>query len=121
MGCGNSCLLPVCGDGVVDPGEACDDGNDVATDDCLNDCTAASCGDGAVWDGVEACDDGNATDGDACSTRCRVNVLTNGDFSAGMEDDPWQVEAQEAEQMAPVAVGDSDFAELLRMDAEREG
>ena len=32
---------PGCGDGNVDPGEACDDGNDDRFDGCLPDCTAA--------------------------------------------------------------------------------
>lgn len=31
---------PGCGDGAVDPGEQCDDGNDNAFDGCLPDCTA---------------------------------------------------------------------------------
>jgi cysteine-rich repeat protein len=31
---------PFCGDGNVDPGEQCDDGNDNAFDGCLEDCTA---------------------------------------------------------------------------------
>ncbi|WP_255215820.1 pectinacetylesterase family protein [Pseudenhygromyxa sp. WMMC2535] len=31
---------PVCGDGVVDAGEACDDGNDDDFDGCLSDCSA---------------------------------------------------------------------------------
>jgi cysteine-rich repeat protein len=31
---------PYCGDGNVDPGEQCDDGNDNAFDGCLPDCTA---------------------------------------------------------------------------------
>jgi len=48
---------PFCGDGTQDPGEACDDANAIDTDACLTDCTAASCGDGIVYAGVEACDD----------------------------------------------------------------
>jgi cysteine-rich repeat protein len=32
-------LEPVCGDGVVDPGEECDDGNMDDNDGCRNDCT----------------------------------------------------------------------------------
>ena len=32
---------PGCGDGQVDPGEACDDGNDDRFDGCLPDCTSA--------------------------------------------------------------------------------
>lgn len=49
---------PSCGDGTQDPGEACDDANAIDTDACLTNCTAASCGDGLVYAGVEACDDG---------------------------------------------------------------
>jgi cysteine-rich repeat protein len=60
-----------CGDGVVDPGEACDDGNNgQQTDDCLDGCIAASCGDGFVRKGVEVCDDGNDVDGDGCNAAC---------------------------------------------------
>lgn len=32
--------MPGCGDGVLDPGEQCDDGNDNPFDGCLPDCTA---------------------------------------------------------------------------------
>jgi|GEM_PF-3646933 len=37
----------VCGDGELDPGEACDDGNEVAGDGCENDCTPTAPGPGA--------------------------------------------------------------------------
>ena len=30
---------PICGDGILDVGEACDDGNDIDDDGCANDCT----------------------------------------------------------------------------------
>jgi len=33
------CLLPWCGDGIVDSDEECDDGNDDNTDSCTTDCT----------------------------------------------------------------------------------
>jgi cysteine-rich repeat protein len=51
---------PGCGDGVVDPGEACDDGNDVDGDGCDSDCTLscvvdADCDDGDVCNGPERC------------------------------------------------------------------
>jgi cysteine-rich repeat protein len=49
---------PVCGNGIVEDGEECDDGNDDDTDDCLSTCVHASCGDGFVHQGVETCDDG---------------------------------------------------------------
>ncbi|MCA9661711.1 MAG: DUF4215 domain-containing protein [Myxococcales bacterium] len=60
----------VCGDGVQEGGEECDDGNQDNTDGCLNTCVAASCGDGFVQAGVEECDDGNDFDKDFCSNAC---------------------------------------------------
>ena len=64
--CLNTCVVAGCGDGVVGPGEGCDDGNDDPTDDC-NACQPATCGDGVVQ-GEEQCDDGNEIDGDGCSS-----------------------------------------------------
>ena len=60
----------MCGNGVLEAGEQCDDGNDNNTDACLNNCMNAHCGDGAVWGGVEACDDGNTVDTDCCRNDC---------------------------------------------------
>lgn len=37
-----------CGNGVTDPGEQCDDGNDVDDDACSNRCIRAVCGDGRM-------------------------------------------------------------------------
>ena len=59
-----------CGDGIVDDGEECDDGNLVSTDACLAICVAATCGDSVVQAGVEDCDDGNADDLDGCTNTC---------------------------------------------------
>jgi cysteine-rich repeat protein len=59
-----------CGDGVVDPGEECDDGNADPTDGCLPSCKLAQCGDGIVRSGVEQCDDGNTQGQDGCSATC---------------------------------------------------
>jgi len=55
--------------------EACDDGNMVQTDACLNSCQAAKCGDGQVQAGVEQCDDGNIVDNDGCSNTCKLPVV----------------------------------------------
>jgi cysteine-rich repeat protein len=65
----------VCGDGVIGPGESCDDVNTSNTDECLNTCQLASCGDGHVYAGVEDCDDGNDVDGDGCSGTCVHEVI----------------------------------------------
>jgi len=52
----------VCGNGLVESGETCDDGNGVDTDYCLSSCLLASCGDSAVWSHVELCDDGDGSE-----------------------------------------------------------
>lgn len=65
----------VCGDGHLDSGEQCDDGNNVSGDGCSATCTIEQapqpvCGNGAVETG-EQCDDGNTTSGDGCSSMCK--------------------------------------------------
>uniref|UniRef100_A0A8C3IFM3 Collagen like tail subunit of asymmetric acetylcholinesterase n=1 Tax=Chrysemys picta bellii TaxID=8478 RepID=A0A8C3IFM3_CHRPI len=44
-----------CGDGIIQDGEECDDGNTIVTDDCIR-CHHAYCGDGYRHEGVEDCD-----------------------------------------------------------------
>jgi cysteine-rich repeat protein len=58
-----------CGNGMLDPGEACDDGNLVPGDGCEPTCTPTGCGNGAVA-GAEECDDGNIANGDCCTSGC---------------------------------------------------
>ena len=62
----------ICGDGVVDDGEECDDGNDDDTDDCVGECAWATCGDGFVHATDEACDDHNLVEDDGCDNECRT-------------------------------------------------
>ncbi|GEM_PF-2698694 len=77
----------VCGNGILQLGEVCDDGNTVNTDDCLNNCTRARCGDGEVHEGVEACDDGNTDDRDACPQNCEEAFCGDGFvYAAGGEE-----------------------------------
>lgn len=66
------CTPHRCGDGVLDPGENCDDGNWIDQDFCRNDCRVSRCGDGVVQYVLgEECDDGNVTSGDGCGGTCR--------------------------------------------------
>ena len=68
----------VCGNGVLESGEQCDDGNTNDTDGCNNSCvfTGDSCGDSVVEPGEgEQCDDGNNTNGDGCSEYCQLENL----------------------------------------------
>jgi cysteine-rich repeat protein len=66
---------PTCGDGMIDPGETCDDGNVSNTDECPDTCQLASCGDGYVYTNVEDCDDGNTVAGDGCSDTCVYEAI----------------------------------------------
>ena len=67
----NNLAFAPCGDGVVDAGEECDDGNLTSGDGCDANCTLTGCGNGIVTAG-EACDDGNLIGGDGCSATCKV-------------------------------------------------
>ncbi|MCD6498893.1 MAG: hypothetical protein J7M25_11420 [Deltaproteobacteria bacterium] len=40
VSCRADCTLPRCGDGILDPGEVCDDGNQAGGDGCSADCTS---------------------------------------------------------------------------------
>src|SRR5262249_9179508 len=69
------CVAVGCGNGVVDLGELCDDGNQTSGDGCRADCGKLErCGDGVVDQG-EACDDGNANPSDGCDA-CAVTTWT---------------------------------------------
>ncbi|MCA9662217.1 MAG: hypothetical protein KC486_28015 [Myxococcales bacterium] len=90
---------PVCGDGIVDVGEACDDGvNDGSYNGCAADCSAFGpyCGDGNVDDGDgELCDDGvndgayAGCNGDCLSlaAHCGDGIVDDGDGEACDGDD----------------------------------
>ncbi len=68
---------PICGDGIVDPAEACDDGDLQSGDGCDANCTPTACGNGVVA-GAEVCDDGNTTPGDGCRADCTAEVCGDG-------------------------------------------
>jgi|GEM_PF-1227194 len=68
-----SWVTPQCGNGVVEGGEQCDDGNQNNNDACTNACLHKRCGDGYVQP-PEQCDDGNENQNDACKNNCTNNV-----------------------------------------------
>jgi fibro-slime domain-containing protein len=86
-----------CGNGVVDPGERCDDKNTVNGDGCSDTCRMEPgyfcptpgaacqktvCGNGVV-EGDEGCDDGNNFPWDGCSPTCeREPTCTNGECTS---------------------------------------
>mmetsp|Transcript_9865 Transcript_9865/g.17456 ORF Transcript_9865/g.17456 Transcript_9865/m.17456 type:complete len:801 (+) Transcript_9865:196-2598(+) len=65
----------ICGNGIVEGSEECDDGNNINTDLCTNECRHAKCGDGFLQPGEE-CDDGNGTNGDGCSSDCKIETIS---------------------------------------------
>ena len=73
----NDCDGGTCGDGVLDPDEACDDGFTDACGACNATCTGPGsgsiCGDGVLCPESEACDDGNTVDTDDCTNNCTVS------------------------------------------------
>ena len=78
------CVLepkPFCGNGELERGEECDDGNYEEGDGCSPEClTEVGCGNGQLdlnidengllWE--EECDDDNVEDGDGCSSDCKI-------------------------------------------------
>jgi cysteine-rich repeat protein len=68
----------VCGDGVVQGGEVCDNGQPgVNTAACDRDCTFAACGDGlANFPAGEQCDTGGASV--SCDSDCTATVCGDG-------------------------------------------
>ena len=84
---GLSCLsvAAICGDGHVDPGEQCDDGDTTSGDGCSSNCEIeGACGDGTVGAGEE-CDDGNTTPGDGCDATCQLETVCGNGVVEGAE------------------------------------
>ncbi|MDD5751907.1 MAG: DUF4215 domain-containing protein, partial [Candidatus Peribacteraceae bacterium] len=101
--CPNSCLLPRCGDGILQINEQCDDGNNTNDDGCSSTCAEEPCygsddpccgnpdicchypddeycplcGDGNLLTGIEECDDGNRIGGDGCRWNCTVETAAS--------------------------------------------
>lgn len=79
-------LADPCGNGTLDSGEQCDDGNTSPGDGCSAFCrleqnlvaAASVCGDGQLSPSEE-CDDGNRRDNDGCSTACLLEIGICGD------------------------------------------
>ena len=74
--CRLSCAPAGCGDGIMDTGDACDDGSansDTAAGACRSTCEPATSGDGVVDTG-EACDTAGASA--TCSVLCETVTVT---------------------------------------------
>ena len=76
----NGCKIPVCGDGVRDLNEQCDDGNKINSDGCTNSCTCGVCGCGVP----ETDTDGDGTPD--CNDECPAdpNKIVAGECGCGV-------------------------------------
>ena len=86
----NRCARARCGDGVINGNEACDDGNDIDTDDCTNDCREQTCGNGQIdpLEGSCDCEDGSVNLDGAAGNGCECVVNDTADTSCdGVDDD----------------------------------
>lgn len=124
--CNGTCSGPiVCGDGLVDALETCDDGNDDSEDGCSSECQVEVCGDGIVQPGLgegcdgeprcrpdcsemipcgdgviewpEYCDDGNAIGDDGCTNECEATCVS-------VPHERWTYDFCLAETSLPLAV-----------------
>ncbi len=81
LGSGLVYLEQLCGNGILEFGEQCDDGNTISGDGCSATCQTeavpAVCGNGVVEAGEE-CDDGNLISGDGCSAACTLEGAPSG-------------------------------------------
>ena len=76
---------PICGNGVVESPETCDDANMIETDECTSVCEMAACGDGHIQEGIEICDDGNTDNTDVCP-ECNPAICGDGFVQENVED-----------------------------------
>jgi cysteine-rich repeat protein len=91
------CTTAVCGNGIIEGQEQCDDGNQDDTDSCTTACNLFACGDGFAQPGnSEECDDGNQDDADACSNSCLFGKCGDGILQASEECDDGNLIATDA-------------------------
>ncbi|NMC71181.1 MAG: DUF4215 domain-containing protein, partial [Myxococcales bacterium] len=102
-----------CGNGVVEAGEECDDGNSLNDDGCTVLCTFPRCGDGLLDRSSEECDDRNADPGDGCDPNCWREDATcgNGTLEAT---GPWPEECDDGNRNDFDGCSGRCFVEIAR-------
>lgn len=101
---------PACGDGILDPGEVCDDGNNIGGDGCAADCLSdETCGNG-ILDPGEECDGENW-----CSPSCTNDRVLGID-----EDGDTITDTDEGKIFGTDTDGDGDF-DYLDEDSDDDG
>lgn len=84
-----ACIFDGCGNGVVEPGELCDDGNIEDGDGCSHDCQSnEGCGNTHIDPG-EVCDEGVTYDTTTCSHNCKSTGICGDTYlNVGEQCDP---------------------------------
>ena len=114
----------LCGNGVLDPGESCDEGegnSDVLPDACRTTCLWATCGDGVVDTG-EQCDAGERNsdvEPDMCRESCRIPTCGDGVIDSGEECDGELGEGQVCEALDRGFTGGETSCSECKVDAAR--
>lgn len=91
------CPVSLCGNGVTEAAETCDDGDLLDGDGCDSNCTPTGCGNGVSTEG-EQCDDGNLVDADGCDSNCTETGCANGVLTDGEQcDDGNEVDGDECD------------------------
>src|SRR6185437_5280761 len=101
-----------CGNGILDPGEECDDGNGSDGDDCVA-CKLARCGDSFIdvsGHNAEACDPGSAGQTSACNANCTIPSCGDGIVNSAFAPD-----GTHGEQCDNGASGNNDNADCTSM------
>jgi len=65
----------VCGNGIVEGNEVCDDGNNIDGDGCSANCLSTEICGNNIKELSEQCDDGNTVNGDGCSATCQYEGI----------------------------------------------
>ena len=121
--------FPFCGNGILDTGEECDDGNNTNDDDCSNECLSnipdSYCGDGNLDPGEE-CDDGNNTNNDGCSSTCLIEqqypICGDGVMEGSEEcDDGNNVDGDGCSSSCNIECGGGDGDDPVCGDGVQEG
>ncbi len=71
-------ICSVCGDGVAEVLEQCDDSNTSSGDGCSATCMLEYCGDAITNNVTEECDDGNTDNTDGCTNTCTMATCGDG-------------------------------------------
>jgi cysteine-rich repeat protein len=101
--------VAICGNGMQQGSEECDDGNTNDADGCRTNCMLPRCGDGVVQTGEE-CDDGNPSNDDGCLNTCLSSenpdsAAPDGSAEAGVDAEAGSPDAADA---GDASAGDAD-------------